>query len=253
MSMTAVRHLWALLVPCGSCVPAEVPDVPAPAEVRPDPPEPSKPADAAVPAEATPPPPDPFVLETRVEPYGTFVDIHPVGAELPAWDLRPEQPSLRLRWDKARPLKEQVITLSEMLERLHATYGPTLTGASVHADLSNFGYPEYAEALGRHAAQDPAWSEKPRLHDYIVNTTRAQPLHPELNEIFASIDRRPRLEGIEKCTVARPSSRTDAGRWLLARKVTAKRPVPIGCLSGWFSLQPIEGGEQVPATSGVDP
>lgn len=204
--------------------------------------------------ERAPAPADPgdanFVVETRAEPYETFVDIHPAGRERPAWDLRLESKSLRLAWDRDRPRSDQTGELGAMLVRLHRRHPDAFAGASLLTDLSPFAYPEYAERLVRHAATDPAWKAlqpdlqkvgSPRvgaLHGYIVKATREQHLHIELDQAFAAIGMRAHLRGVEKCSDARSGDHDELGRWLRQRGIRSRMLLPTGCLMGWFDLEP---------------
>jgi len=183
-------------------------------------------------------PPHRSVIETRVEPYETFVDIHPVGVTAPQWSLRVQQHALQLTWDRTRTLDEQTAEVGAMLEELQTGYPDAIKGATVRLGLSTFDYPEFVERLARYALHDPQWKPRPgKLHAYIVQVTREHSFHSELDAVFAAIDRQPKLDGVEKCSTAQSSSRDELGAWLREHDIPANAPVPVGCLMAWFSLK----------------
>jgi hypothetical protein len=193
---------------------------------------------------------DAFILTVREESYETFVDVRPRDRAAPAWDFRPRSKSIALRWDREAPLEEQVGPLREMLGHLLDAYGEEVRTAKLRMGLDVFGYPAYVERLARHAAADRAWSrlvEKTRaagehrvrdLHGYIVEATRAAPLHPELDEVFLPLGLRPKLRGVEKCSSASPASGGVLGGFLTGLGLRGRQPLPVGCLMAWFDLEP---------------
>lgn len=193
---------------------------------------------------------DAFILTVREESYETFVDIRPGDREAPAWHYRPRSKSISLHWDHEAPLDGQIEPLREMLGRLLEAYGEEVRAAKLRADLDVFGYPAYVERLARYAAADPTWNrivKKTRaagerrvrdLHGYIVETSRAAPLHPELDEVLLPFGLRPRLADVEKCSSASPASGGVLGDFLAGLGLRGRRLLPAGCLMSWFDLEP---------------
>jgi len=189
------------------------------------------------------------VIDVREESYETFIDIHPAGQERPAWDYRLKSKSLHLQWDMSRPRSNQVATLSRMLKRLDREYRISEANAKLLCGLDYFSYPEYAARLAQYAGADPGWSKRknelkvvgiPRvraLHDYIVETTRRERFHQELERIFSAVGKRLSLEGVEKCSDARPGTRGEMGQWLAAQKLPGRVALPTGCLMAWFRIE----------------
>ncbi|MEL6183589.1 MAG: hypothetical protein AAFU79_03125 [Myxococcota bacterium] len=181
---------------------------------------------------------DRFILEVRVESYETFVDTRPLEGGHPNWHWRPTSRELRVRWGPDGPGPTSASTLSVMLDHLVSARGLVLEDTTLRMELSPYAYAPYAERLARFAAEDPEWSKRTKrtggrglaLHQYVVETTRQQPLHPELDALFAPYGHRPHLYSVEKCLRSTRRSDTKTRGWLRERGLSTKRSLPLGCL-----------------------
>lgn len=189
-----------------------------------------------------------FVLDERKETYETFVTVHPKGAEHPALDWRPTSKSLRVEFARDANWGDQAKIANEMIAELDKRRSPKWDETKLFAHVDLFAYPEFGQRFMKHAQNDPAWKRvrgevrKPggtrKLHDYIKATLRKERLHPELDEVFSAIDRRPELESLEKCWSDRPSAKSEAGKRMRALGFEGRARLPGGCLMMWFALVP---------------
>lgn len=185
-----------------------------------------------------------FALKVRVTPYETFVDMHPLREPSPEWRWRPTSRVLRLDWGRDGAAPGAIESLRDQLDYLVSERALDLAKTRLLLELSPRGYSNYSERLARHAAEDPAWPSRARavttrqLHDYVMETTRKQALHPELDEVFASRGVQPRLRGVEKCL--RSTRKMDAASrdWLRERDLSPRSHLPLGCLMAVFELSP---------------
>jgi len=144
-----------------------------------------------------------YLLEVR-EGAETFVDLRFRDKEKPNLSLRPQSKRFGLRFDTDRPTAEQVPELIELLGVLADKYPEAMDGLRFSATVFYDTYPEYSERLARHALDDPRWRKRKKpgtpltLNRYIEETTCGQDLHPELDEIFASIGKRVEISSNEK-------------------------------------------------------
>ena len=199
-----------------------------------------------------------FVIDVAVEPYETFVDARPIGADRPRWQWRPTSRLLRAEWAADTDPSAQVESLRKMLAYLVEKLGLELNETKLAMELSPFRYSVYAERLARHAAQDPEWRAVLKRHGslensfyrYIVSTTRRRSLHPELDELFAPHRYQPQLDTVEKCllSTARPDQQTR--QWLREHRLPTKRSLPLGCLMADFALEPVPRAQYL-ANAGV--
>ncbi len=187
-----------------------------------------------------------FVVAVDVKPYETFVDARPIDDEEPSLDWRPTSRQLRFRWASDRPADAQVELLRPMLAHLIRERGLDLEDTSLFGDLSPWRYPDYAARLARRGARDPKWKaaleeskrQSTAFYRYILQTTQTQPLHPELDAVFAPFGRRPRLTSVEKCLRSRPAAKDELHRWLEQRGIEVEGSLPAGCLMAAFELEP---------------
>ena len=238
-----------------SHTPAHVPDNPAAASSDTDPisdtlPQPVKTdSDGKAEKDETSRSED-FEIVRRDESYETFIDIKPRDGDVPSIDWRPRSKQLFIAWDRNKLLSEQTTALRDMIAALAATDDAgALAEALVHVPLDMFSCPEYVNRLARFAATDPSWlspAKQPPPHpdpawgvsSYIVRVTESAHLLPELDVILSPLAVQAHLDGVEKCSTARPGARNELGRRLEEMDIHSRQKLPVGCLMSWFKLIP---------------
>ena len=188
--------------------------------------------------------PEEFVITVREESYETFVDIQLPNTERPSLHWRQNSKQLFLTWAKEMPPDAQIEILRRMVKKLHERDGARVEGAALHLTLDRYQYPAYVERLARAAAEEDRHAstrQKGRedthaLHARIVRLTNEQHLTPELDAVFVSLDTRPVLTHVEKCSDARPGNRNDLEKILRDLGIKSTKRLPMGCLMSTFTL-----------------
>lgn len=182
--------------------------------------------------------PSPYTVSLRQSEVDTVLAVRPHEGELPSLEYRPDSRALDIQLHAAKSTSEQIPELIGMLDQLGQELQAAILPNRLVMQITPQNYPEYAVRLAKHASTDPNWralrrqvarrgeARQAAVASYFSHLTPQVPLHPELDEIFASLGLTVRVAEVTDCELLSPGS-----RWLRRNRIRASSPVPVGCIT----------------------